>query len=164
MFKQVFNFLEMSNHKIVSALLSKTVRKGLTSADIHLQADQFAFTVHPSAMRGDLHEDGVYKKIMVLLHDVFFEECRQLKSIAEAMRSGVSPAQAAKILETKYAIQLEAMRGFCNSHAIKPVPSTFMHAPFRIAKTVYDKSESSGLTISEVRLIVGSRLWLSDDD
>ena len=167
MFMQVFNILEMANHKIVNALLSTTVRKVLTRASlasIPLQADQFTFTAHPSAMRGDLHEDVIYTNKTVLLHDVFFRECKQLRSIAESIRTGVTPAQAAKQLEMKDEIQLEAMRDFCNSHSIQPVPTTFMHAPFEIAKTVYDKLESSGLTINEVRLIVGSRLWLSDND
>ena len=37
-FMQVFNILEMANHKIVNALLSTTVRKVLTRASIPLQA------------------------------------------------------------------------------------------------------------------------------
>ena len=101
LFMQVDKILKMSNHKFVSALLSKTVRKVLIKAGVTIQEDHFYLSVHPSAMRGDLHEDGVYTKRMVLLHDVFFRECRQLRSIAESIRTSVTPAQAAKNLEIR---------------------------------------------------------------
>ena len=51
LFMQVVKILKMSNHKFVSALLSKTVRKVLIKAGVTIQEDHFYLTVHPVFQR-----------------------------------------------------------------------------------------------------------------
>jgi hypothetical protein len=99
MFQHSLKLITASGKHCISALLSQPVKKCLTIAEVALQASQFVFTNHASALRGGGdHQGTVPQQLSALKRDIHFSECKNLRVQAQVIRGSCTTEEAAHML------------------------------------------------------------------
>jgi hypothetical protein len=58
----------------------------------------------------------------------------------------------------------QSVKAFCIEHNVVPKPRSFFYCPHDVVKFVYESLTSAGVDDSTAGRILGSQLWLSNDD
>jgi hypothetical protein len=161
-FQQVLRIIELSGKAAVTAVLSPDALNCLNIAKCAMPSEQFCFSVHPSSIRD---ETGAGQK---LIRVALIQECRQLSALLRAQVSEISIAAAEIVVNADIASNHHQMQAFCTANQIKPKPKSFLYCPVGVVKKVFESVKAYANKIGKgesiARVIIGSRLWLSEDD
>ncbi len=140
-------------------VLSPDVLDRLRDAQCAMPDGTFCFTMHPSSVNEGAAEVQCRKRA------AFLHECKLLSAHVQVLADPSKKlADALDAVDILLRQNHQSVMAFCNEQNIVPKPRSFFYCPHDVVNFVYESLTSAGVDDSTAGRILGSQLWLSNDD